>query len=170
MPRYLSLALAAGLLVMRAASSFAAEPVPAPAPDTRLVTAADLQSVKDYFATKDVKFDRSASTSGNPILLEKDDAFRVSFFCGVGQQACAGQSYNTLILWACDDTGANRTADRANGVNQGKVFGRSYIGADGRACVEQEVVTGSGGISYAVMDIYYAGFTDMRTRLPELYQ
>ena len=110
MPRYLSLALAAGLLVMRAASSFAAEPVPAPAPDTRLVTAADLQSVKDYFATKDVKFDRSASTSGNPILLEKDDAFRVSFFCGVGQQACAGQSYNTLILWACDDTGANRTA------------------------------------------------------------
>ncbi len=124
----------------------------------------------DYFAVKGVKFDRSDSTSGNPILLEENDLFRVSFFCGVGEQACKGQTFNTLIFWACDDTGANRTVERCNAVNQGKVFGRSYIGADGRACVEQEVVTGTGGITYDVMNTYYAGFTDMRTRLPQYYE
>jgi hypothetical protein len=169
MPRFLSLAA----LALIAAPALAADP-PAPAaaplPDNRIVTAAQLKSVTDYFADKGVKFDRSASTSGNPILIEKDDAFRVSFFCGVGEQACGGQTLNTLIMWACDDSAATRTIERANAVNQGKVFGRSYIAADGRACVEQEVVTGTGGITYDLMNIYYAGFTTMRTSLPQYYQ
>lgn len=149
-------------------SAPAAGPATPPPPDNRVITAAQTKSVIDYFADKGIKFDRSASTSGNPILIEKDDAFRVSFFCGVGEQACTGQTFNTLIMWACDDTGANRTVDRSNAVNQGKVFGRSYIGTDGKACVEQEVVTGA-GITYDVMNVYFAGFTDMRTRLPQYY-
>ena len=175
MLRYLSFALVAGVLGLSAASSRAADPVPAAAQasgtpiDTRIITAAQLKSVTDYFATKGVSFRRTDSTSGNLFLVEKNEAFRISFFCGVGEQACQGQTYNTLIFWACDDTGSNRTVDRANEVNKGKVFGRSYIGADGRGCVEQEVVTGVGGISYEVMDIYYAGFTDMRTQLPNYY-
>ncbi|WEK47973.1 MAG: hypothetical protein P0Y56_06655 [Candidatus Andeanibacterium colombiense] len=173
MLRILSLALAAGVLGLSAASAAAADPVPSAAAagpiDTRVITAAQLKSVTDYFATKGVGFRRTEATSGNLFLVEKDEAFRVSFFCGVGQQACQGQTYNTLIFWACDDSGANRTVERANEVNKGKVFGRSYIGTDGKACVEQEVVTGVGGITYEVMDIYYAGFTDMRTQLPQNY-
>jgi len=157
--------IAAPAMADTAPSAIAAAPPP---PDNRMITAGQLKSVTDYFADKGIKFDRSASTSGNPILIERDDAFRVSFFCGVGEQACSGQTFNTLILWACDGSGANRTVERANAVNQGKVFGRSYIGADGRACVEQEVVTGT-GITYDVMNVYFAGFTDMRTRLPQYY-
>ena len=167
MRHFLSLAAAA----LAAAPALAADPpAAAPPPDNRIVTAAQLKSVTDYFADKGVKFDRSASTSGNPILIEKDDAFRVSFFCGVGEQACSGQTLNTLIMWACDDKAATRTIERANAVNQGKVFGRSYIANDGRACVEQEVVTGEGGITYDLMNIWYAGFTTMRTSLPQYYQ
>jgi hypothetical protein len=146
MPRFLSLAL----LALCAAPAFAAD-APAPVLDTRIITAAQMKSVTDF-------------------LVEKDEAFRISFFCGVGEQACTGKTYNTLIFWACDGSGANRTAVRANSVNKGKVFGRSYIDTDGKACVEQEVVTGIGGISYEAMDIYYAGFTDMRTRLPQYYE
>lgn len=168
MLRFLSVAALAVAAVPALADEPPAASPTVPAPDNRMITAGQLKSVTDYFAEKGVKFDRSASTSGNPILIEKDDAFRVSFFCGVGEQACNGQTFNTLIMWACDDSGANRTVDRSNAVNQGKVFGRSYIGADGRACVEQEVVTGA-GITYDVMNVYFSGFTDMRTRLPQYY-
>lgn len=164
------LTLTAVLSGLWAVPALAADaPALAPVPDSRLIAAGDLKSVTAYFTAKGVTFDRVDASAGNPMLTAKDEVFKVSFFCGVGEQVCKGQPYNTLIMWACDEQALNRTIERANAVNKGKVFGRSYIDAEGNACVEQEVVTGLGGISYDIMDVYFAGFSDMRARLPQYY-
>ncbi len=142
-----------------------AEPAAGPeapeAPDAPPVMAGDLRSVTDYFAARGVSFTQTIASSGNPLLTAKGGGFKISFFCGLGEQMCQGRSFDTLILWHCDAAFPNRTSEIANRVNSGMVFARTYIDAEGKACIEQEVATGSGGISREVMDLYFAGFDQL---------
>jgi hypothetical protein len=144
-----------------ALASYAAPPPPAAKTASgaktggaKLVSAAKIQSVIDYFASKGVTVTRGTDASGKPKLTEAANLYQVLFYdCSATNDQC-----QTLQFNACYDHYAKANVTKTNEWSAGYVKIKAYIDSNGWVCLDQAVPTGLGGISYEAMDLSYDAF------------
>ncbi|WEK47977.1 MAG: hypothetical protein P0Y56_06675 [Candidatus Andeanibacterium colombiense] len=151
------LAASLALLALAAAPAHAAT-VAGSKVGTALVSANDVQSVIDYLATKGDKMESGKNDAGNPVLTESNNYYTVLFYCEDDHSKC-----DAIEFRACYSDYSEADLEKVNAVSRDYFFGKSYLDADGNACIELPIATGVKGIGYEALDLSYEaflGFTD----------
>lgn len=139
---------------------------PAPVASSKMVSAADVQSVIAYIATKGDGITRKTDSSGNPQLGETNGYYQVYFLdCNDSHDQC-----QTLQFNACYSNYQKANVTKTNEWNSGYAKIKSYIDSNGWVCIDQTVPTGIGGIGYEAMDISFDAFLYFRQHADEQFK
>ncbi|MBO9499755.1 MAG: hypothetical protein J7496_15635 [Novosphingobium sp.] len=120
----------------------------------KLVSAADVQSVVDYLASKGDMVTPGKDSDGKPQLAENGNLYHVFFYdCSDAKDQC-----QTLQFQACYAGYAQGNVTKTNEWTRNYVKGKAYIDANNYVCLEEPVSTGLKGISYEAMDLSFNAF------------
>jgi hypothetical protein len=133
---------------------------------TKMVSAANIQSVIDYIASKGDTVTRSTDSNGKPQLGEAGNLYHIYFYdCSTSNDQC-----QTLQYSACYSNYARGNVTKTNEWSAGYVKIKAYIDSNGWVCLDEAVPTGGGGISYEAMDISFDAFLWFRQHADEQFK
>ncbi|WEK47976.1 MAG: hypothetical protein P0Y56_06670 [Candidatus Andeanibacterium colombiense] len=123
-------------------------------PGAQMVSAANIQSVVDYVASKGDMTTRSTDADGKPLVTEAGNHYNISFYdCSDAKDQC-----QTLQFIACYAGYAQGNVTKTNDLMKNYVSVKAYIDTNNNVCIAEPVATGKGGISYEAMDIVFNAF------------
>ena len=132
----------------------------------KLVTAADVQSVIDYIASKGASVTRGTDSDGKPQLTESNNYYTVYFYdCSDAKDQC-----QTLQLQACYAGYAQGNVTKTNEWTRNYVKVKAFIDASNNVCIAEPITTGKGGISYEAMDGSFDSFQWFTQHAPDQFK
>lgn len=131
---------------------------------SKMVSANNVQSVKDYLASKGDTMTQDESDAGNPMLTQADNLYDVYFDCDDDHKNCTAIQFR-----ACYSDYPEADVYKTNALSRDYFFAKAYIDSDGFACIEAPISTGVGGISYEAMDRAYDAFLWFRQNTDDAF-